>query len=244
MAVDGAGPTNGAQPNMDEPWSVESVLATLTASYAENTDSPIAYFHLLERLKTTERAGWLRFGLENPESIADHMYRMSHIVDMAPEALAAKLDIPRCRRMALVHDVAEALVGDITPVDPVSKPEKSRRESTTMDYICGNLLGAYDGGNHGRKMRELWQEYEDSKTPESLFVHDVDKIELLLQMQEYERSNKCERDLGEFTWVAQKIQGDELRGWAADIFRERQAMWKKHGKTPSWAADTEPEPKA
>ncbi len=142
--------------------------------------------------------------------------------------------------MALIHDMAESLVGDITPVDPVSKSEKSRRETETMDYICTNLLGKFNGGLNGAEIRKIWQEYEDSETPESLFVHDVDKIELLVQMLEYERSNKCEIDLGEFTWVAQKIKGHEVQAWAEQVFRERQEMWKQAGKTPSWNAGTEP----
>lgn len=142
--------------------------------------------------------------------------------------------------MALIHDMAESLVGDITPVDPVSKDEKSRRESTTMDYICTTLLGKFNGGLNGKDVRQIWQEYEDSETPESLFVHDIDKIELLLQMVEYERSHNCDIDLGEFTWVAQKIQSDEVKGWAKQVFVERQQLWKEAGKTPSWRADTEP----
>lgn len=168
------------------------------------------------------------------------MYRMSIITMMAPASLTAKLDLAKCCRMALIHDMAEALVGDITPVDPVSKEEKSRRESTTMDYICTNLLGKFNGGLNGLQMREIWQEYEDSETSDSHFVHDVDKIELLLQMVEYERSSGCDKDLGEFTWVAQKIQSSEVRDWADQVFRERKEMWRKAGKTPTWRAETEP----
>jgi putative hydrolase of HD superfamily len=216
------------------------VLAELSTTYAESSSSPVPFFHLLERLKTTKRAGWRRFGIEDCESISDHMYRMSILTMMAPASLTAKLDLAKCCRMALIHDMAESLVGDITPVDPVSKEEKSRRESTTMDYICTNLLGKFNGGLNGQEVRKIWQEYEDSETPESLFVHDVDKIELLLQMVEYERTNKCELDLGEFTWVAQKIQSDEVKGWTQQVFKERQEMWKAHGKTPTWRAETEP----
>jgi putative hydrolase of HD superfamily len=172
------------------------------------------------------------------------MYRMSILTLMAPASLSSKLDIAKCCRMALIHDMAESLVGDITPVDPVSKEEKSRRESETMDYICGKLLGKFNGGLNGAEVRQIWQEYEDSKTAESLFVHDVDKIELLLQMVEYERRSGCEKDLGEFTWVAQKIQSEEVRSWAEQVFRERQEMWRMAGKTPTWRADTEPKPKA
>jgi putative hydrolase of HD superfamily len=168
------------------------------------------------------------------------MYRMSILTMMAPASLSSNLDLAKCCRMALIHDMAESLVGDITPVDPVSKDEKSRRESETMDYICTNLLGKFNGGLNGQQVRAIWQEYEDSKTPESLFVHDVDKIELLLQMVEYERTGGCETDLGEFTWVAQKIQSAEVQAWAQDVFRERQALWRACGKTPSWRGDTEP----
>jgi putative hydrolase of HD superfamily len=216
------------------------VLSDLSTTYAESTNSPVPFFHLLERLKTTKRAGWRRFGISDCESISDHMYRMSILTMMAPASLSSKLDIAKCCRMALIHDMAESLVGDITPVDPVSKEEKSRRESETMDYICTNLLGKFNGGLNGKEVRQIWQEYEDSKTPESLFVHDVDKIELLLQMVEYERASACEKDLGEFTWVAQKIQSAEVKGWAEQVFKERQEMWKASGKTPSWRANTEP----
>jgi putative hydrolase of HD superfamily len=228
-------------PPRNPPTNLTSpVLAELSTTYAESSSSPVPFFHLLERLKTTKRAGWRRFGIEDCESISDHMYRMSILTMMAPASLTAKLDLAKCCRMALIHDMAESLVGDITPVDPVSKEEKSRRESTTMDYICTNLLGKFNGGLNGQEVRKIWQEYEDSETPESLFVHDVDKIELLLQMVEYERTNKCELDLGEFTWVAQKIQSDEVKGWAEQVFKERQEMWKAHGKTPTWRAETEP----
>jgi putative hydrolase of HD superfamily len=228
-------------PQRNPPTNLTSpVLAELSTTYAESSSSPVPFFHLLERLKTTKRAGWRRFGIEDCESISDHMYRMSILTMMAPASLTAKLDLAKCCRMALIHDMAESLVGDITPVDPVSKEEKSRRESTTMDYICTNLLGKFNGGLNGQEVRKIWQEYEDSETPESLFVHDVDKIELLLQMVEYERTNKCELDLGEFTWVAQKIQSDEVKGWAEQVFKERQEMWKAHGKTPTWRAETEP----
>ena len=168
------------------------------------------------------------------------MYRMSILTMMAPASVSSKLDILRCCRMALIHDMAESLVGDITPVDPVSKEEKSRRESETMDYICDNLLGKFNGGLNGKDVRAIWQEYEDSKTPESLFVHDIDKMELLLQMVEYERAANCATDLGEFTWVSTKIQSPEVRVWADAVFRERQGMWRAAGKTPSWRANTEP----
>ncbi|KAI4619631.1 hypothetical protein J4E83_005486 [Alternaria metachromatica] len=211
-------------------WTVESVLSENALKYPENTDSPLPFFHLLERLKTTKRAGWQRFEIGDGESISDHMYRMSILTMMAPASISSKLDIARCCRMAVVHDMAEALVGDITPVDGISKEEKSRRETETMDYICTNLLGKFNGGLNGQDIRALWQEYEDSETAESHFVHDIDKIELLVQMVEYERTSKCENDLGEFQWVADVIKSEEVKAWAQQIIREREQLWNDHGK--------------
>jgi len=78
------------------------------------------------------------------------MYRMSLICMFAPPSLSSKLNIPHCSKMALVHDMAEALVGDITPVDGIPKSEKNRRESTTMDYFTKSLLGKVNGGVAGR----------------------------------------------------------------------------------------------
>lgn len=197
-----------------------AVLATLPHPPEENSTSPVPFFHLIERLKTTKREGWRRFGI-NGESISDHMYRMSIMTMMAPPSLSSKLDIPRCTKMALIHDMAESLVGDITPVDThITKAEKARREGAVMDYITETLLGKVPGGAlSGADIKSVFQEYEDDVTPEAHFVHDIDKMELLLQMVEYERTNKV--DLTEFTRVASRIRLPEIQAWAAEVIAER-----------------------
>ena len=135
--------------------------------------------------------------------------------------------------MALIHDMAESLVGDITPQDNIPKEEKNRREGTTMDYLTGTLLGGVHGGVQGQGMREVWQEYEDSKTLEAKFVHDVDKMELLLQMVEYEKRGQGTLDLGEFLGVAQGIELEEMKGWCREVLRERQEFWRGLGIRPA-----------
>ncbi|KAK4544015.1 hypothetical protein LTR36_004513 [Oleoguttula mirabilis] len=229
--------TSGLTASANEQWTPDTVLSTLPQRPQTDSSSPLPFFHLLERLKTTKREGWRRFGIDHGESISDHMYRMSIITMLCPPALAAKLDIARCTRMALVHDMAEALVGDITPVDGVAKDEKSRREAETMDYICTGLLGKVQGGQQAAEMRKVWQEYEDSVTPESHFVHDVDKMELLLQMLEYERSHDGQLNLAEFSRVAKRIVLPEVQAWAAELLEERQEFWRAHGKEAGGVAD-------
>ncbi|KAI9824035.1 MAG: hypothetical protein M1832_002103 [Thelocarpon impressellum] len=200
---------------------------------AEDTASPVPFFHLLSRLKTTPREGWRRFDIDNGESIADHMYRMSLLTMFAPPSLASRLDVARCTKMALVHDMAESIVGDITPVDKVSKPEKSRREEATMDYLSQSVLGRVHGGVVGKDLKDVWDEYEKGDTLEAQFVHDIDKLELLLQMAEYEQSHQGKLDLSEFAYVAKKIVLPEVQAWSAQVLRERDEMWKGWGKAPA-----------
>ncbi|KAJ5484075.1 HD domain-containing protein [Penicillium diatomitis] len=196
------------------------VLSTVPHPPEENTTSPIPFFHLLERLKTTKREGWRRFGI-NGESISDHMYRMSIMTMFAPPELASRLNIPHCTKMALIHDMAESLVGDITPVDKdVTKTEKARREADTMDYITETLLGKIPGGAlSAQEIKRVFHEYEDNVTLEAQFVHDIDKMELLLQMVEYERTHEV--DLSEFTRVASRVQLPEIKVWAEQVMAER-----------------------
>lgn len=149
---------------------------------------------------------------------------------LAPPSLTAKLHVPHCTKMALIHDMAESVVGDITPVDTdVTKAEKARRETEVMDYISKTLLGRVHGGVAGADMKRIWQEYEDNETLEAKFVHDVDKIELLLQMVEYERTRKT--SLEEFCRVAQRIELPEVKDWAAQVLEERKAFWQNQEGT-------------
>ncbi|MCI31846.1 HD domain-containing protein 2-like, partial [Trifolium medium] len=57
---------------------------------------------------TTKRSGWVRRDVKNPESIADHMYRMSLMALIAPDVPG--LDRNKCIKMTIVHDIAEGML--------------------------------------------------------------------------------------------------------------------------------------
>lgn len=157
---------------------------------------------------------------------------MSMMTMFAPPTLAPKLDIPRCTKMALVHDVAEALVGDITPYDrDVPKTEKARREADVMKYISTSLLGGVHGGD--QDIHALFKEYETNETLEAKFVHDIDKVELLLQTIEYERAHEGQIDLREFYRTVNRIVLPEMKAWGEDVIKERDAFWADKRGAPS-----------
>lgn len=52
-------------PKVEGHWTVEKALAATPDEHkSSDPDSPLPYFHILERLKTTKREGWRRFGIE------------------------------------------------------------------------------------------------------------------------------------------------------------------------------------
>ena len=85
-----------------------------TSSTSSATSSAIDFLTLTRSLKTTKRTGWVRQGVHHPESIADHMYRMS-LMAMISSYGDGTLDTNKCIQLALIHDLAESKVGDITP---------------------------------------------------------------------------------------------------------------------------------
>merc|ERR1712183_758120 len=62
--------------------------------------------------------------------------------------------------------------------DKISKEEKAQREAQAMEIILGKQRP---------DLIEVWREYEDQNTPEARFVKDLDKLEMLIQADEYER---------------------------------------------------------
>ncbi|GFZ16184.1 metal-dependent phosphohydrolase [Actinidia rufa] len=119
---------------------------------------------------TTKRKGWINHGIKGPESIADHMYRMSLMALIAGDLPGVNRE--RCIKIAIVHDIAEAIVGDITPSDGVPKEEKSRREQAALNEMC-EVLG---GGMRAEEIKELWAEYENNSSIEANLVKDFDKV--------------------------------------------------------------------
>lgn len=80
-----------------------------------NAKNVLTFAKLCGLVKNVKRAGWLRYLTpEKVESVADHSYRIAALT-LALKNNGGKFDQRRCLEMALIHDVGEGLVGDITP---------------------------------------------------------------------------------------------------------------------------------
>ena len=81
--------------------------------------------------------------------------------------------------MALIHDLPEALVGDLTPGE-TSVEEKLARETAAMKKILVHLpVGVR------REYLGLWDEFSRGASREARLVRQVDKLEMALQAAEY-----------------------------------------------------------
>ena len=191
---------------------------------AAHLDKMLYYMHYLQNLKLSKRTGWYHHGVPAPESIADHMYRMAMLAMLVDDT---QLDVRKCVMMALVHDLAEAQVGDLTPMCQVDKEEKTRREHAAIEYLTRDLLADTPAA---QQIRALWDEYEARATPEARLVKDLDCFELCLQTFEYEQAQGI-RDLQQFWQGAiPKIHNPQIRVWATALLEKRRTLWQARGE--------------
>ena len=150
-------------------------------SLMTDTRNILNFLHLVEHLKLEKRTGWHKCGIpyDKSESIADHMYRMAIMVCTIQDEEIDKL---KAIKMALVHDMAEAIAGDITPACGITEDDKNAMEANAMQVIR-EMLG---DNPFGEEAQSLWMEYAADLTKESQFVKDIDKTELYIQVVEYE----------------------------------------------------------
>ncbi|KAG9390214.1 HD domain [Carpediemonas membranifera] len=145
----------------------------------EGAEGVFRFIQQLHDLKHVPRTGWVNSGVPNPESVADHSFSVAFLA-MVLGTQHPGLDVTRCIKMALVHDLAESVVGDITPFDGVDELDKHQRELKAMESFQALVGDSLD-------LVGLFQEYEEHATPEARFVKDLDKLEMISQAADYER---------------------------------------------------------
>lgn len=164
-----------------------------------------------------KRTGWVLRDVKDCESISGHMYRMSmmtFLLEKNPEN--ENLDRVKCMEMALVHDLAEAVVGDLTPYCGVSREDKHKQELTAMKDIAKLTHLGSD------KLMELFYEYEGGKTAEAKFVKDLDRLDMIMQAFEYEKRDDSPNKLQEFFDSTEgKFQHSFIKNIVKEIYAQR-----------------------
>jgi putative hydrolase of HD superfamily len=182
------------------------------------------------KLKRVRRKGWVDRGVDDAESVADHSYRLAVLAWAV--ARARGLDAERAVLIALLHDLAEAEVGDETPFDAAlaeggfdrarfdepaprddtRRAEKHARERAAVAGIAG-ALGAALGG----ELQALVEAYARQRSPEARLVKELDRVETLLQAEEY-LLERPDLPVGSFR---HEVESRGLAPDLAELFRRR-----------------------
>lgn len=133
------------------------------------------FLTLSEGLKRELRHSWLSDGRR--ESVAEHSWQMALMAILVHPHLEEPVDLGRTLEMIVVHDLVEALVGDVPYFDTSERKQlKRQREAEAIEEIKARL-----GPPTGDRIRDLFLEFEDRQTPEARFAGALDNLEVQIQ---------------------------------------------------------------
>ena len=136
-------------------------------------DGILAFLRTAERLKSTPRSGWTTAG--ERESVAAHTWRLSLMAAVLSDRFPG-IDLARLLKICLIHDLGEALQGDVPAPQQSAEAGKAAREREDLQSVLAPLP---------ERLREelaaLWDEYEAARTPEAQLAKGLDKLETILQ---------------------------------------------------------------
>lgn len=146
------------------------------------------------RLKTLKRQGWSQRGVLAPESIAEHSHQVALVSLILLDLCGVALDREKALTIALLHDLAEAVLTDIP--EPALRHLGREAKRQAEESALRELLA---GTPRTEEYVSWWREFEEESTPEGRMVRDADRLELVVQAYAYEQAGH--RGLDEF-WEA------------------------------------------
>lgn len=139
----------------------------------DELDGILAFLRGAERLKTVTRSGWTSAG--DQESVAEHTWRLC-LMAMLVCGRAEGVDPARLLKMCLIHDLGEAIGGDVPAPAQSAAGGKAHQERADLLQLVEPLPAALR-----QEIVALWDEYEAAASPEARLAKGLDKLETILQ---------------------------------------------------------------
>ena len=134
----------------------------------------IQLLHIFGKLKTTMRHCWNEDGRQ--ESVAEHSYRLSIMALFVYDEFPG-VDLEKLLKMSLLHDLGEAVTGDIATFLKTEEDEK--KEKNALEELL-----EFFPENPRKEYGELFKEMENLETEEAKLIRALDKLEALLSHNE------------------------------------------------------------
>ncbi|HEX6912488.1 MAG TPA: HD domain-containing protein [Longimicrobium sp.] len=131
------------------------------------------FLRAAEALKNTHRSAWTSGGL--PESVAEHTWRLCLMALLLRDAFPG-VDFARLVQICIIHDLGEAIGGDIPAIHQVPGESKAPQERADLLRLLQPLPERLRA-----RITALWDEYEAARTPEAKLAKALDKLETILQ---------------------------------------------------------------
>lgn len=146
----------------------------MTAGDKEKLDQLFSFFREIDKEKFIGRQTYLSDG-ERKENDAEHAWHMAIMTLLLSEYSNEKIDVLRTISMLLIHDLVEIDAGDTYAYDEEGKKTQADREKKAADRIYGLLPE-----EQGRRLYDLWLEFEERKTPEAKFARVMDNLQPMM----------------------------------------------------------------
>lgn len=141
--------------------------------------NPIIKIHeYISRLKELKRTGWIQRGVKDPETVASHSYAVALLTMMIADLRG--LDALDAIRMALIHDLAESTIGDLTPKMKAELKDLEEKERRFFEN-----LGKFMPERLAETYLNAWRRFSKGEDEVSRLVREVDKLERGLQAIKY-----------------------------------------------------------
>lgn len=154
------------------------------------------FFLEVNKLKEMPRTGWVLRGMENPETTAEHAFRVAILVWLL--ARKKNLNIKKAIEIALSHDLCEVYTGDVPPFfyyvrSPdakwvrLSQKEKEKRGKKKFETERNSILKLtkFLDSELQKKILNSWLNYGKRSVKEGNFAKQAHRIETLIQSIEY-----------------------------------------------------------
>ncbi len=134
----------------------------------------LEFLAMAEKLKCNTRHSYTSSGRH--ESVAEHSFRLALMAYMVSDEVP-EIDTDKVIRMCLVHDLGEAITGDIPSFEKTDSDEAAEN-SAVSGFV--NQLPEY----WKKQLGEMYREMNELKTPEAKLYKALDKLEAVIQHNE------------------------------------------------------------
>ena len=133
----------------------------------------IEFLRAAEQLKNTTRTAWTSSGKQ--ETVAAHTWRLCLMSLLFARAFP-DVDVAKLLKICIIHDLGEAVGGDVSAVLQQGRPPKAEQERADLWQLLAPLPETLRNEIAG-----LWDEYEAATSQEARLAKAFDKLETIMQ---------------------------------------------------------------